>query len=351
MKQNFKDNLVQKLTECPLFSRYLGPSLLQRAEAYNWFENRLIRSIIRNTEWVNKHEELFNEAKIEEVKNSDLIFNVLTGSDPFYDLRIFDALAEVRLIRWVRQNHYMDIEKLVTGNGPTPDFLMHKNEEVVIAEAKHFRERDYLPEFIEDWLSGLVLITGLLRDFGLSITTSDKYVRTRQGILADRKQNEIKWRQRIRKELSEEWLKKTEAYFTKEPEKEISIIEDLFIIWRSQTPQDTGVIQSFANTTPNVMFEKITENLLKALKQIKHYISERIIGKTPVKAIVFLSGTDPFSNEWDTFWETLSTGRDNELIANVNEARKEAKKLIGMPFELIIGKDNPVRYVPFPWPN
>ncbi len=75
------------------------------------------------------------------------------------------------------------------------------------------------------------------------------------------------------------------------------------------------------------------------------------VEKTLDKAIVFLSGAGPWSIEWDAMWESLSTSSDPELIEIVKETREEAKKSIRIPFELIIGKDNPLRYVPFPWPR
>jgi hypothetical protein len=351
MEQELKDMLAQKLNECPLFSRYLSKSLLQRAEMYNWFENRFIRSMIRNSDWVNEHEELFNEAKIEEVKNSDHIFNSLSGDDPDYDLKIFDALTEVRFIKWAKQNQYTDIEKITTCSEPTPDFQMKKNSNIIFAEAKHFRERDYLLDFVEDWLSGLVLKTGLLKNFGFSISTSDKYNKERQAILEARKPCETKYREIIREELSEEWLKKIEEYFVKEPDGEIKILDELFIISKSNLPQDTGVVRLCVGISPvTVMWDKIKGDVKKALLQINSYVSKYNIDKTNATAIVFLSGADPSSLEWSDFWEALSTDNDNELISSVKQFHDESQTLISLPFWLIIGKDNPLKYAPFPWP-
>ena len=160
MQDHPEDKLLQKLNECPLFSTFLGPSLQQRISMPHWFENRFIQAIFRNTGWIEKHERLLVEADIGRVKNSDRIFDDLDGGDLDYDLKIFDVLAEVRLILWARENGYTDIEKLIPGGKSTPDYLMRKNGKVTIAEAKHFRERDFLPEFVEDRLSGLVLKTG-----------------------------------------------------------------------------------------------------------------------------------------------------------------------------------------------
>ena len=50
-------------------------------------------------------------------------------------------------------------------------------------------------------------------------------------------------------------------------------------------------------------------------------------------------------------WESLSSGSDPQLIEIVKETYEEAQGSINIPFELIVGKDNPLRYVPFPWPE
>lgn len=351
MRDSYKEKLIQKLIKCPLIFRYLGTSLLQRIETDHWFENRLIRSIVRNTGWTEEHEHLLAEADIERVRNSEQIFHVLGGNDPYYDLKLFDALAEVRLIRWARQNGYTNIEKLVLGNEQTPDFLMKKGEKSIIAEAKRFRERDYIPEFLEDWLSGLVLTTGLLSRFGISLRVTEKYEGNRKELLNARLHSELEYRQKIREELSKDWLEKTEASLDREPELELSVIDGLFVVWRSETPLDTGFITGFPSTKPEVMFDKLRGNLFSSLQQINSYISAKIQEMPLDKAIVFLSGTNPWYIERDTLWETLSTGSDPELIDIVKKTREEAEKSIGIPFELIVGKDTPLRYVPFPWSN
>lgn len=351
MRDIYKEKLIQKLRECPLIFRYLGPSLLQRIETDYWFENRFVRSMIRNTGWIEQHEQLLVEAEIDQVGGSDQIFSALNGNDPYYDLKLFDSLTEVRLIRWARQKGYTNIEKLTTGDKKVPDFLMKRGEESIIAEAKRFRERDYISEFIEDWLSGLVMISGLLSRFGISLRMTDKYDRTRQQLLDARRQHELEYREKIREELSKDWLEKTEACLESKPQQEFSVIDDLFIIWKSEIPMDTGFITSLAETSPKVIFEKLKGNLFSSLEQINSYITARNEKGTPDKAIIFVSGTGPWSYEWDTFWETLSTGSDPELLDMVKETEQIAGELINIPFDLVVGKDNPLRYVSFPWPN
>jgi len=348
---NIETILRNKFDQCPLFSRYLGPSLSQKINTHYWFENRLIRSIVRNTGWVEEHEKLLAEAEINRVRNSDQIFDILSGNDPFYDLKLFDALAEVRLIRWARQNGYADIEKLSTSYEKMPDFLMKKGEESIIAEAKHFRERDYIPEFIEDWLSGLVMTTGLLSRFGISFRMTDKYRQIRKELLDSRRKLELEYRQKVRDELSRDWLKKTEIYFDDNHDQELTVIDGLFIVRRSDAPYDTGFITSFADTSPIVMFDKLKGNLFSSLEQIRSYIAATGLKRMPSKAIVFISGTSPWQFEWDNLWETLSTSNAPVLIEIVKKAYEEAAKLLGIPFELVVGKDNPLRYVPFPWPD
>jgi len=99
MKDRPEDELIRKLKQCPLFSGSFGPSLHQRINTPHWFENRFIQAILRDTSWMEKHERLLAGADIEEVESSEAIFSDLHGDDPDYDLKIFDVLAEVRLIR------------------------------------------------------------------------------------------------------------------------------------------------------------------------------------------------------------------------------------------------------------
>ena len=193
-----EDKLLQILNECPLFSNFLGPSLRQRINTPNWFENRFIQSILRDSDWIEKHKNLLAEADIWKVKNSGNIFSDLDGGDWDYDLKIFDVLAEVRLIRWARENGYTDIEKLIPVDKSTPDYFMRKNAKVTIAEAKHFRERDFLPEFVEDRLKGLVLKTGCLTEFGIMVTTTEKYARERENLLRTRRKDEHGYRDKIK---------------------------------------------------------------------------------------------------------------------------------------------------------
>jgi len=333
-----ENELLQKLERCPLFSSSFGTSLRQRINTPHWFENRFIQAIIRDSGWIEKHESLLREADIEIVENSDKIFSDLDGSDPDYDLKIFDVLAEVRLIRWARDNGYSSIKKLIPGTQPTPDFLMRKGGILIVAEAKHFRERDFLPEFIEDRLKGLVLKTRYLNKFGIFVHTTNKYDQERVNLLRTRRESEHQYRDSIREELTEKWLRMLVVSLTKQPKQEIEIVEGFFVVSRSEAPCSVGVGWGPPTRREELMLEKLGGNLMTALKQIKSFIDWNPYGEIPSRALVFLSGTSSWSMEWNDMWEALDKCRDSIIWEKVKEIHLRASELIKLPFELIVGK-------------
>lgn len=353
MQDHLEDKLLQRINKCRLFSIYFGPSLRQRINTRHCFENRFIQAALRDTGWIEKHERLLKEVDIERVSNSYHIFHGLDGNDPDYDLKIFDVLAEVRLIRWARYNGYTSIEKLIPNREPTPDFLMRKDEELTVAEAKHFRERDFLPEFVEDRLKGLVLETGYLTGFGIFVDTTDKYDRERDYLLKTRRECEHEYRQAIRRELTEEWLKALEDSLTEDLRKEPEIISGLFVVRRVEIPHEASMglfgPNKNAMDAAKLMLCKLSDNLMKALKQIKSFADNNPSREIPSRALVFLSGTDPWSIEWSDMWEALCESDDSAAWGKVDGIHKEASQFVGIPYELIVGKGNPLRYVRFPW--
>lgn len=349
MQDHLEDKLLQRTNKCRLFSRYFGPSLRQRINTCHWFENRFIQAALRDTGWIEKHERLLKEADIEGVRNSYQIFNGLDGNDPDYDLKIFDVLAEVRLTRWARYNGYTSIEKLIPNREPTPDFLMRKEEELTVAEAKHFRERDFLPEFLHDRLTGLLLKTGCLTGFGIFIDTTYRYDRERENFLRTRLECEHKCRDIIREELTDEWLERLELKLAEDPEEELEIVDGLFVVSRSEAPHAVGVGWGLPTDGAELMLEKLGGNLMKALEQIKPFVERQPLRDSPTSALIFLSGTDPSRIEWDDMWETLCEPKNQSVWEKVEGIHREASQFVDIPFELIVGKGNPLKYVRFPW--
>jgi len=346
VKNDYKSELVKKLEVCPLFKHYLGPSLQQRIDTSNWFENRFILAILRETGWMEKHEKLFTEAEITKVENSDEIFAQLDCNDSDYDWKIFDLLAEVRLVRWARQNGYTAIEKIIPSIPQTPDFIMRKDAEIVLVEAKHLRERDFLPEFVRDRIKGLALITGYLTDLGIIVDTTDKYDNERTNLLEKHQQGI--YRELVREELTEEWLETLVTNLKDNSEGEHKIINGLFVISLSKAPSDVGVAWGPPVDGAILMLEKLRGNLFTALEQINSFISHNSPGEIATKALVFFSGTGPWNIEWDYMWRALEES-DEETWQTVEEIYNEASQLADIPFELIVGKGNPLKYEPFLW--
>jgi len=170
-----RESLLHKLDQFPLFLQYLGPSMRERLDRADWFQHRIIRDIHLDSSFVDRYENLLKAARILEVENASRIFEALSGNNMDYDLELFDVFAEVRLICWARENGYINIEKLIAVSGQTPDFSMDKHKVKTIAEAKHFRARDYLLDFVYDRVGGLLVATGQYERINISIKTTSKY--------------------------------------------------------------------------------------------------------------------------------------------------------------------------------
>ncbi len=345
-----QDDFVLKLRSFPLLTKYVGTSLIERFKTDNWFENRVICYVLRGSNWAEK---ILQSAELDGVENSQEIFSNLKGNDPDYDEKLFDALAEVRLVGWARENGYVDIEKLqIPRTGTVPDFLINRDGDVVIAEAKHFRERDFIPDFIEDRLKGLVLQTGFLSEFGISIDPTERYKQKRGELLRERKKCEHTYRLGIRAVLTEEWLQEIERNLISEPTMESELFGGLFNVRRVETPNDVSVsMEPFSSTNATeTMLDKLEGDLVKGLKQISTFMDYNTSLRTAItSAVVFLAGTGEWHWEWSDMWDELCESKDAEAWEKVEGIRRQASQLIGIPFELVVRRDLPASYVHFPW--
>lgn len=352
--------LASKMQPFPLCNKYLASSLTNRARHREWYENRVIRYILKDSPWISRLEVTFQEAQLDTKHNSDGIFSVLQGTELNYDEQLFDAMAEVRLCRWATQNGFASIEKLLAqSNHPTPDFRMNTESKVALAEAKHFRVRDYLVDFIADRLEGLALKTGGLREFVLQVETGSRYAQMRNSILTDRQT----WIEKTRAELTEGTFSSLEQSLQRNSEAPIEIIDGLFTVERSTAgsgrvfPALIGILDPKA--TVELCLSKLKGELDKKLLQIRKFM-ETTDAKAD-QAIVFFTGIDQWEPEWAVLWDTLE-GRGNWAWELVQSIKQDADKLIIMPFELIVGRNQgkgrgpsgevqygPIEYVPFSW--
>ena len=306
--------------------------------------------------WVNDLERTFSEAQLDTIRGSEEIFGVLRGEAPDYDLQLFDALAEVRLTRWARVSGYHEIEKLQTiARTKTPDFRMKQNGQTILAEAKHFRVRDYLPDFVHDRLEGLALKTGVLTRFGLNIEADERYDQERDRLLgACRSSLERGYRERARCELTEDWLSSLERQFRCDEDAQVPILDGLLTVKRNTRVGSVELSQTgFLDPTKTVRLclVKLFSELTVKLMQIKGFWDDARTDAT--QAVVFFSGIDPWQPEWDALWDVLFSR--NKLSPEesrcawdcVRFIREAATALINpLPFELIVGKGNPVQYGP-----
>jgi len=350
----------------PVITKHLTPSLTIRLQSEHWYENRIIRYVFnvpRGSDWICDLESTFREAKLDSVLNSEEIFGSLKGKDPDYDEKLFDALAEVRLVHWARSRGYEVIKKLKTDpSHPTPDFSMKRNAKNVIAEAKHFRVRDYLVYFVADRLEGLGLKTGRLANFGLMVETGDQYDVKRNEILRDRHL----WMTKARTELSETWFSSLVRDLENNHAVESDILDGLFVVKCEETVSTGRVCPSLTESlssteTVALCLCKLQVELMGKLEQIKVFMDTKQMDAT--KAIVFFSGIDQWQAEWDELWSTLEDGREQWVWNYIDSMRSVADALIKIPFELIVGRYKAkagelagervvrygdVQYVPFP---
>lgn len=346
MENYHVNELCQKLNQFPLLSQYLGPSLQECITRDDWFENRIIISLFRGGSLIQRLEKTFKEAELQTVDKCEKIFCDLKGADCDYDEKLFDILTEVRLVRWARKNGYSRIEKIPADyTKQTPDFFMKKDGEITIAEAKNFRDREFLPAFFLDRLMGLAWKMKYSPKFGITVETTNDYDLLRDDILSRRED----YKQVIRDEITEEWISLLDGSLTNSAKGTLNV-GGLFVVSRANELHGLSVGWSFENIKmPVEMLDKLCGNLKSALEQIKAFMCSDRCTEIPTNALVFLSGTDDSHIEWDDMWEALCKSDDSNVQEKVKEIHKEARQLIDIPFKLIVGKGNPVKYVNFPW--
>lgn len=292
--------MLNELQQYKTLNRYLLRSLRQRVTSESWFENKVIRYVLQQSPWVKKLEATFQAADLDSVPNSGEIFGVLRGTAQDYDEKLFDALAEVRLVAWARGRGYQQVTKLEAGAGhTTPDFHMEKDGRVFLAEAKHFQVRDWLVYFVADRLEGLALKTGMLTHSGLSVEMASKYSQQRDNILANR----ASWRAKARQALTEaEFLSWVQSLPNNE-DAQIEIMDGLFALEHSKhmspgrvSPAVTGTFDP--KETARLRLDRLESELKGKLTQIKRFMDAT--GAHADQAVVFFSGIDEWEPEWSS---------------------------------------------------
>ena len=219
---------LQKVGRYPLIAKFLVPSLTTRLQSEHWYENRVLRYVLTDSPWIDRLESEFAEAQLPNINGSDEIFGDLSGTEADYDEQLFDAIAEVRLARWARAVGYYDIEKLhAAGKGRTPDFLMHGKRGIALAEAKHFRSRDFPADFICDRLEGLALVTGGLSDFGLLVDMGVGYGKKVTDLRQAGPSGQKAFQESVRKNFGEGDLETLEYMLRDDPASEIPILDGI----------------------------------------------------------------------------------------------------------------------------
>jgi len=112
MVSNLKPKVTEALSKAPLFNKYLGPLLLKRLERPDWYENRFLRDLLKDSSFLQEHECLFQSADLQDVGSAEAIFSDLGGDSLDFDMQLFDALAEVRLVCWARSDGYSSMRGL-----------------------------------------------------------------------------------------------------------------------------------------------------------------------------------------------------------------------------------------------
>jgi hypothetical protein len=353
--------VLSELQQYVALNHYLRGSLKQRLVSESWFENRVIRYVLQQSSWVTELDETFQAAHLDSVPNFGEIFDVRKGSAQDFDKRLFDALAEARLVAWARGQGYHQVQKLkVRAGHTTPDFRMERNGRICLAEARHFQPRDYLVYLVADRLEGLALETDALKQFSLSVEMGSKYAQKREDIL----KNRPRWVANTRRQLTEEAFLELLHALEATPNEQEAILDGLFLVERSGLISPGRVFPALMGMldprkTVEWCLSRLQEELLGKLGQIKGFIDAT--GAHADQAIVFFSGIDEWEPEWSIVWEALDAN-GGAAWKQLSAIKKAADQLIGIPFELIVGRYQkkgqgpngevqygPIEYVPFSW--
>lgn len=173
----------KKLATFPIFLKYVGPSLIERGNCDNWYENGFIFDIYTDLDFVKRFDRLLNE--VNSVIDIGEIFVDLKGDDEGYDLKIFDVFAEIRSVIWAHKNDLTEIQKIPRTIYNTPDFRMSdRNGKKIVMEVKHIRSGNPFHDLASARARGLILINGLIGKIGSKVEETEKYLKYQHRILA-----------------------------------------------------------------------------------------------------------------------------------------------------------------------
>ena len=178
----------------------------------------------------------------------------------------------------------------------------------------------------------------------MQLETTLMYDQRRNEVLNDR----AHWLERESNELTEDWFLALEADLTSHPGAQAQILDGLLRVERNELAGRVvvGLAGSLSPAETTCLFlGKIRSELLGKLTQIKEFMCTE--SALVDQALVFFSGAGPWQPEWGVLWDALHASEEH--TEPVNSMHEDASALIGIPFELIVGQDNPVTYRSFPW--
>ncbi len=296
---NFDSEYVlKKLSPFTLFLKHVSPSLIERGNLDNWYENRFLFDIYTDLNFVKRFDSLLGKASSAiDVKE---VFLDLKGNDKQYDLKIFDTFSEIRFVIWAHQNGFVNIRKIPPSIFKTPDFIIEdsKGDKIVI-EVKHLRTGNPFHDLANDRAKGLLLINELMNKIGLEIYETEKYLKYQHRILAIRNIYE-----ELAGKLRHQFSSKEINELCADNIKEIDLLNNLLKVKASKYIGYSSIDIDMPEKLPTPLdtIKRLLIRIDDAKKQIQEYIEilPRNSDTNQIESgIIFITG---ISNEEIPWW-------------------------------------------------
>ncbi len=308
--------VLNKLIPFSLFLKHVSPSLIERGQLDNWYENRFLFDIYTDLDFVNRFNGLLEKASTAIDLNE--IFLDLKGNDKDYDLKIFDIFAEIHFTVWAHHNGFINIHKIPRSTTKTPDFTMEdRNGKKIVIEVKHVRSGNPFHDLANEKAKGLLLINELIDKIGLEIYETAKYLKYQHRILAIRNIYYILG-PKLRQQLSgNKVIKLSDGSIM-----EIDLLNNLLKVKASEYAGFSLIDYDMPDRLPEPIH--IAERLLKEVNTKKEQISKYINlfvtdseAKKISEGIIFITGISNEESFWWLLYEELNEP-DSELWETIN---------------------------------
>jgi hypothetical protein len=148
-QDELKERLFAELEKRPEINTFFGPMIRARVSQPQWLENGLVLLLLRNVqEQLSIIGDFLGKVKAQQSGLFGQMMKQLKGTEPDFDARLNDLLAELNALSWIVDEKFIEIEKLKRGTSKTPDFRAKKEGTNNLFEVKNLQVPDELLTYV-----------------------------------------------------------------------------------------------------------------------------------------------------------------------------------------------------------